>query len=104
MCDDDTAWQLTGMRCCPRLDSRPQLGRTVFVSIEEDKNSATLRLEKRQSDGPLHLGLLHELASWYSYRSPDTDAPGLSFLDQPEQQYRERRHISMAFHYRLDLH
>ena len=104
MRDDDTAWQPAGMRFRPRLDGRPQLGRAVSVSIKKNEYSATPRLEKRQPDGPFHLGLLHKLPPRHTYRSPDTDAPRLSFLDQTAQQYRERRYISMAFHYRLDLH
>ena len=104
MRDDDPAWQFARVRCRPRLDGRPQLGRAVSVSIEEDEYRATLRLQKRQPDGPFHSGLLHELPPWHSYRSTDTDAPGSSFRDQTAQQHRERRHLPMAFHYRLDLH
>ena len=66
----------------------PNSRRAIGVAVEQNENSATVQLQQGEPDCQLDLGFLHQLIASSSDRPSDADLPGLSFLDQTAQQYR----------------
>ena len=102
MCDDDSTGHAASRCCSPGLYGWSQLRGTVGVAVEQNENSATVRLQQGEPDCQLDLGLLHQLITSSSDRPSDADLPGLSFFDQATQQYRERGNVPVPFDDRLD--